>query len=148
MRFTSLDWSRAADGPSRTLRPDRSAPATPTQAAPMPQPSREHALGVDARQRGRLAVLGGGLEREAGLGAADEPVEPREGGEGARAGHELRQAEEEPGDRDPALRERALDTRKSTSQTAWAAERRNTASPKVAKVWASIGASRIQRMRP
>ncbi len=39
-------------------------------------------------------------------------------------------------------------TRKSTPRSAWAAERRKTASPKVAKIWASMGASRIQRMSP
>ena len=78
-------------------------------AGPDAPAEREHALGVDAHQRGGLAVLGGRLEREARLGAADEPVQPREGGEGAHAGHELRQAQEEPADRDPALDEGILD---------------------------------------
>jgi hypothetical protein len=36
-------------------------------------------------------------------------VEPRESGERAHAGHELRQAQKEPGDRDPALDEGVLD---------------------------------------
>ena len=35
-----------------------------------------------------------------------------------------------------------------TPQSAWASERRKMASPKVAKIWASMGAARIQRMMP
>jgi hypothetical protein len=37
---------------------------------------------------------------------------------------------------------------KSTPHSAWAAARRKMARPKVAKTWASMGAPRIQRIRP